>query len=68
MHYINDSRYVPEDENRIQTLRLKPKQLSVQVRAAAEKCTDDYRKQETLEVVTLKNIRAGEELFVDYGA
>lgn len=40
---------------------------SVELRAAAVQYMDEYRKQPTPRRVTLRNIQAGEERFVDYG-
>lgn len=65
-HYTNESRYLPEDENSMEIRRLKPWGASKSFRAAAVKSREDCKKQQALRVVTLRNIRAGGKLFVDY--
>lgn len=47
--------------------RLRPKDANVEFMAAALKSKEDYRKLQALQMVTAKNLRIVETLFVDYG-
>lgn len=66
MRYIKDRRYLTGDENSMQTWRLRPKEANVELRAAAVKSTEKYRKQQALQIFTLRNIKVGVELIVEY--
>lgn len=48
-----------EDEEGIEMKRFRRRKANVEFKAAAEKCTESYRKQQKLQVDTLKTIRAG---------
>lgn len=61
MRYINDPRYLLENENNTYTQRMKPRKVNVELRDAAEKSKEDYRKRHSLQVVTLRDIKAGRE-------
>lgn len=67
MKYINYPRYLPVDEKSIENRRLRPEETSVQVRDTAVKSRRGYRKQQGLQIVTLRNIRVDEKPSVDYG-
>lgn len=51
----------------METRNLPPKEANVQSRSVAVMSREEYRKQQVLHAVTLKNIRVSEELFEDYG-
>lgn len=67
MGHINDPRYLLGDENSTEARRLSPRMANAEFSAAAVELRRDYRKQPALQVITLKNIRVAEKLFVDYG-
>lgn len=62
----SDQRYLLRDENSMETWRLRPRQASVEFKAAFLKSRLDFRKQQALRVVTLRNTRVNKELFVQY--
>lgn len=64
---MNDPRYMPENNCRIETGKRKPRELSVELRAAAVKFRSDYKKPQALRVVKVRNTSVDEELFVDCG-
>lgn len=68
MQYINDPRYPPGDDESMATRRLAPRKANVEFKGAAVESTKNYKKQQALQVFTLKNIRVGEKLFVYYDA
>lgn len=51
----------------METRRLGPRKTNVELRAVAVQSRGDYKKQQALHVVTFRNFRVREELFVDYG-
>lgn len=63
MNYIKDPWSLLEDEERLESQGLRPKEANIEFRAAALKSGADCRKQQTLREVTLKNIRFAEERF-----
>lgn len=65
--YIIDPRYLPEDESSTEIRRLASREIIAEFRAAHVKSRGKYRKQHVLELFTLRNVRVGEELFMDYG-
>lgn len=67
LSYINDPRYLPVDLHSMQTCRMRKREKNKGSRAADVKSRKDDRKQRALHVVTLRNIRVGEKLIVDYG-
>lgn len=67
MRYINDPRYLQGDKAKLETRRVSPRRANVEFKAASTKSRTDYRKHGVLQVVALRNIRVGEELFVEYG-
>lgn len=64
--YISKPRYLPEDNNSMETRRLRPREAGAEFRAAAVRSKKYYRKQQTLQVVTLRSIRVSENLLVEY--
>ena len=73
MRFINDPRYMPDEPGRpsSEELAANPhlyRSANVEFRSTAKpKTAQDYRKHSLVQVVALRNIRPGEELFVDYG-
>lgn len=65
MQYISDPRDVQGNDDSMDTRKLRLRKANVEYRAAAAKSTGEYRKQQTLQVDTLRNIRVREEPFVD---
>lgn len=65
MRYITDSRCLPGDEGSLKTWRLRPKETNVEFRPAALKYNKDYRTQQALQVITLRNFKVCEQPFVD---
>lgn len=66
LRHINYQRYLLRDERSIETRRVSPRKADVETRAAAVGNREDYREQQALQVVMLRNNRVGEELCVDY--
>lgn len=64
MRYIDNLRYLADDEDSLQPRTLKPRKAIIESRAAAVRPRKDCRKQQALHVVTLKSIRVGEKVFV----
>ena len=66
---MNDPRYRDGDEDklRVEAGELAPRQANVQVVASTAKSLKDLINYKMLRVVAVKDIGAGEELFVDYG-
>lgn len=62
--YVNDRRLLVEHENSMGVRALRPEKANVPLRTAAR---ENCRKQRTQQEITLKNIRADEALFSDYG-
>lgn len=50
----------------MESRRLGPREASVQFRAAAVESRGEYRRQLARQVITLENIKIGEELFENY--
>lgn len=50
----------------MKTRRPTPGEARVEFKAADAKSKEEYSKQRALQIVTVRNVRAGEELFVDY--
>lgn len=67
MPYISDSRYLLTDEDSGNIRKKMPEKSNVELKAAAVMSRGDYRKQQELQVVMLRNIGVNEELFQDYG-
>lgn len=65
--YINDSRYLPTDENSRERRRLSSRKGNIELKCAALRSSADYSKKEILHEVSLRNIKAVEELLVNYG-
>lgn len=66
MRNINDARYLPGNEKSKESQKLRQREVEVGFRAAAPNVRAEYRSQQLLHVINLRNIEAGEELFVDY--
>lgn len=64
--YTEDEQYLSGDGRRMETSTPKPRKANVNFRDVAVKSTKNYRKQETLRVVTLRTTRDSEKLFEDY--
>lgn len=64
MQYNHDPRYLPGDEDSMESRRLKSEEANVQLTVPDGSSGGDYRNRHALQVVTLENIRVGEELFV----
>lgn len=55
---IKDAQYLPEDENGMKILRLRPMEESVELETAAVGSTKNCRKRKVLQVVTLRKIQS----------
>lgn len=66
MRYIKDLLYLSGEEDRMKFGRLRLRKAKVELRDGVFRLRRSYRQQQKPQVVTLKNIRAGEELFVKY--
>lgn len=64
--YISGPRYLPGDKRRMKTRRLTTRGANVDFRDAALKSREQYKKQQGLQMVALRNISFREELFMDY--
>lgn len=65
MRQVNEPRCLSEDVGSKQTQRLRARDANVEFKTAAIKSRKDYRMQQALQVITLRNIKIGEELVVD---
>lgn len=61
-----DPPYLPTDTNGMENWKLRPRKPNLEFRPAAVKSRTDYRNQQTLRMVTLRDLRAGKELATDY--
>lgn len=70
VRYISDPPYLLGEKNSIETRRLRPRPQSpsfnVSSAAAAAKSNVEYGKQRSVQLVMPRNIKVGEEVFVDY--
>lgn len=67
MRHSNDRLSLTEDEVGLETWKLRTRKENVGFRAAAVKSKINNRMQQGLQVLTLKNLTAEMELFVNYG-
>lgn len=67
MRYNSHPWYLLEAQGSMKTRRTRPRKASVELRSEASQSTADYRNEQALLLVTLRNIRAGDELAVGYG-
>lgn len=63
--YVSDRWYLRGDENSKEFRSPRPEKANVEFRAAAVRSTGDYRKEQALQVIPLRNIRVDKELFVE---
>lgn len=63
---MNDPWYLPRDEDSMKPRMLSPREASIKQRAASVQSSGDHRKQQALQIVTLKDIRVFDELLLDY--
>lgn len=61
--YISDRRCLPGDDAGVDFQRLRPQEKSAELKAAAVKSSEDYGKQQALQIVTLGNIADSRELY-----
>lgn len=65
--YISDKRKLPGEKKNGESRRSSPRNANVELRDAVRRFIPHYGMQEILQVVTLRNIKIDEELFVDSG-
>lgn len=67
MRYFSYPQSPPGDEESKEIRKLRPREASVELKTAAVKSRIDNIKQQALQAVMFRYIRAGEELLVEYG-
>lgn len=67
MRCLNDPLCLPIDESGTKTRRSKPKEAIMKSRTASGKLSEGYKKYQMLPVISLKNIRVDERMYVNYG-
>lgn len=66
MQYINHPHCLKQEKEELGTQRSSQRTTSVQFEEAVVRLESEFRELPILQVVNLKNIRAGEQLCVDY--
>lgn len=67
MQYINDLRHLVRDREDMESGRIGARKPNTHFRASRAVSRGDSRKHELVQVGALRNIKAAEKLFVDYG-
>lgn len=66
MRYLKNPPYISGDEKSMETRTLGPMKANVELKAAKNKSRADYRKEQALQIVALRNNEVCEKVFLDY--